>query len=45
MSLAKAIVPWTSEWLLHYEIWLATGDWRGSGIHPGKPKKQDAMEG
>jgi len=36
MLLAKTIVPWTSEWLLHYEIWLATGKWCGGGIHPGR---------
>ena len=35
MLLAKTILPWTSEWLLHYEIWLATGKWCGGGIHPG----------
>ncbi len=32
--LAGTIVPWISEWLLHYEIWLATGDWCGGGEHP-----------
>jgi hypothetical protein len=35
MLLADTIVPWTSEWLLHYEIWLATGEWHGGGVHPG----------
>lgn len=44
MSLVRTIVPWVSEWLLYYEIWLATGEWRGGGIHPGKPKKQVAMD-
>ncbi len=29
--IAKTILPWTSEWLLHYEIWRATGEWCGSG--------------
>lgn len=29
-SIAETIVPWTSLWLLHYEIWLATGTWCGS---------------
>jgi hypothetical protein len=33
--LADTIVPWASEWLLHYEIWLGTGEWCGGGIHPG----------
>jgi len=29
----KTIIPWASEWLYHYEIWLATGTWHGGGIH------------
>ncbi|MCY3791669.1 MAG: hypothetical protein OXH63_23080 [Gemmatimonadetes bacterium] len=29
--IAKTILPWTSEWLLHYELWRATGEWCGSG--------------
>jgi hypothetical protein len=33
MYLAETIIPWTSEWLLHYEFWLATGSWHGGGIH------------
>jgi hypothetical protein len=34
MFLANTILPWTSEWLLHYEIWLTTGQWTGGGLHP-----------
>lgn len=34
MLLATTILPWTAEWLLHYEIWLATGEWTGGGYHP-----------
>lgn len=26
------LVPWTSEWLFHYEIWVGTGEWHGGGI-------------
>lgn len=29
--IAKTILPWISEWLLHYELWRATGEWCGSG--------------
>ena len=36
MLLSKTIVPWISEWLLYYEMWLATGEWLGGGIHPKK---------
>jgi len=33
MLIADSIIPWTSEWLLHYEYWVATGIWHGGGIH------------
>ena len=31
---AGTIIPWTSEWLACYEIWLATGRWLGGGTTP-----------
>lgn len=34
MLLVETIVPWASEWLMNYEIWLATGEWCGGGEHP-----------
>lgn len=34
MQLVETIVPWISEWLAHYEVWLATGEWTGGGVHP-----------
>lgn len=33
-SIAETIVPWISEWLFYYELWLATGKWLGGGEHP-----------
>lgn len=33
MFIADTIIPWTSEWLYHYEIWAGTGKWQGKGIH------------
>ena len=42
--IATTIIPWTAEWLFHYEIWLATGEWMGGGIHPAIPMK-DSNEG
>ena len=41
MLLSETIIPWTSEWLLHYEIWLATGKWCGGGIHPTKKSTKE----
>jgi hypothetical protein len=32
--LSATIVPWTSLWLYHYEVWHITGDWLGGGEHP-----------
>jgi hypothetical protein len=34
MLLAYTVVPWTSEWLVFYELWLITGEWLGGGTHP-----------
>jgi hypothetical protein len=42
MSMATTIVPWTSEWLLHYEIWRATGAWTGGGHEVGDGQKKDS---
>jgi transglutaminase-like putative cysteine protease len=30
-SIAATIVPWASEWLLNYELWLITDEWHGGG--------------
>lgn len=33
--IADALIPWATEWLLFYEVWLATdGQWHGNGVHP-----------
>jgi hypothetical protein len=32
MLLTKTIVPWASEWLQFYELWLPKGVWYGGGI-------------
>ena len=34
--IADKMVPWVSEWLYYYELWVTTGDWLGGGIHPGE---------
>jgi hypothetical protein len=33
----KSIIPWASEWLYHYEIWVGTGMWHGGGIEHEPP--------
>ncbi len=33
MLIANTVIPWTCEWLIHYECWVATGTWHGGGIH------------
>ena len=32
--IARTIIPWTSEWLLHFEIFASTGCWHGGGHEP-----------
>ena len=38
--IARTILPWASEWLQFYELWLATGIWYGEGLHPQKNEKK-----
>jgi hypothetical protein len=38
--IASTIVPWTIEWLYHYELWLITEEWLGGGIHPTTSKNE-----
>jgi len=33
MRYVKTIVPWTYEWLYHYEWYQMTGKWYGKGAH------------
>lgn len=40
MLLSETIIPWASEWLLNYEIWLVTGEWCGGGVHPTKNRRK-----
>ncbi|WP_281638061.1 DUF6503 family protein [Flavobacterium marginilacus] len=30
-SIVSTIIPWASEWLYYYEIWLIDGIWHGGG--------------
>ncbi len=34
MLIAETIVLWASLWLYYYEVWHATGEWLGGGVHP-----------
>lgn len=34
MRIDLTLVPWTSLWLYYFEDWLASGSWRGGGVHP-----------
>ena len=31
MSISSTIIPWISEWLYYYELWLIDGEWLGGG--------------
>jgi hypothetical protein len=42
MYLAHTTIPWTSEWLFYYELWLITGRWEGGGHgEPNSPDKEE----
>ncbi|EAQ02633.1 hypothetical protein OB2597_17992 [Pseudooceanicola batsensis HTCC2597] len=30
------IIPWTYLWLIYFEEWLVSDDWKGGGKHPGE---------
>jgi len=34
MRIADTVVPWASEWLYFYELWLPDGVWMGGGHEP-----------
>ena len=42
-----AILPWITEWLLYFELWLATGLWLGGGheVRTGKKESRDTDRG
>jgi hypothetical protein len=41
MYLATSIIPWSSDWLQHYEYWVATCTWHGGGIdHDDEDNKE-----
>ncbi len=40
VPLATTVIPWIAEWLLHYELWLATDRWSGGG-HVYAPPDRD----
>jgi hypothetical protein len=42
MWLATTTVPWTSEWLVNYELWLPDGVWYGGGQWPPRGGKSRA---
>jgi hypothetical protein len=41
--ISETIVPWTFLWLWYFEEWLASGAWKGGGLHlpePAAPKRR-----
>ena len=41
MRLDQTLVPWATLWLFYFEEWLASGDWKGGGIHPDGDVNRD----
>lgn len=43
MLISRTFVPWTSLWLLYFEEWLTSNEWKGGGEHPPpKPERSPA---
>jgi hypothetical protein len=42
-----AILPWITEWLFYYELWLGTGRWYGGGheVRTGKKNARSTERG
>ena len=40
---AHTIIPWASEWLLHYELWKGAGVWLGDGPDFEAPDSQSSL--
>lgn len=34
MRIDLTFVPWAAVWLYYFEEWLASGEWKGGGVHP-----------
>lgn len=43
MLLVDTVLPWSSEWLLHYEMWKGTGIWFGDGVEEEDPEAQSKL--
>lgn len=38
MKLSETLIPWISDWIFHYEIWLVTKKWNGDA-DPRHPRR------
>jgi hypothetical protein len=45
MWMHQTVIPWVSEWLFFYELWLATGSWMGRGHDGAKPSTAEVVPG
>lgn len=43
MLLVDTILPWSSEWLFHYEVWKGMGIWFGDGTTEESPEAQSKL--
>ncbi|MGE2417560.1 hypothetical protein ACME8Z_19815 [Enterobacter hormaechei] len=34
LRISDTVIPWASLWLLYFEDWLFSGEWKGGGAHP-----------
>ncbi|MDN3493505.1 hypothetical protein [Winogradskyella bathintestinalis] len=43
MRIVNTIIPWASEWLYYYELWLPEGQWYGGGHDEYPNEKLDKV--
>lgn len=43
MLFVDSVIPWTSEWLMYYELWRATDVWFGDGAEKLDQVSQDLL--
>lgn len=44
LLISRTIIPWATLWLFYFEDWLASGEWRGGGMHPSPRSDKQSRE-
>jgi hypothetical protein len=41
LRIDQTFVSWASVWLFYFEEWLASGEWKGGGVHPQPADREE----